>query len=262
LRDRSYRPERDGAARSAESFEQFQADQMSCQQYASATIGGASVQENAANSAAANALVGTAIARRGRHHRICDGFLAKAPRSAPDGAAFGSAAGSSAYGYSYYEAQRHYDMAYTQCMYARGNQIPGRVAYRAPPARTTAPAYPPPNYPPPNLSQGSAPSRTAAPQLAPPASNVPPGYGTPSGAIAPGPAVPVAPPRITRRGAIRLRYAAATRRDVNGQGCGRGALPRRHHRPEIHPPPTLIGDDFQRHGRLPPLVPSPSGVHL
>ena len=43
------------------SFEQFQADQMSCQQYANAAIGGTSAQDNAANSAAASALVGTAI---------------------------------------------------------------------------------------------------------------------------------------------------------------------------------------------------------
>src|SRR4030095_4628250 len=98
----------------------------------------------------------------------------------------GSAAGSNAAGYSYYDSQRRYDMAYTQCMYARGNQIPGQVAYRAPSARTTAPAYPPANYPPPSLSQGGAPPRTAAPQVAPPTGNVPPGYGMPPGAIAPG----------------------------------------------------------------------------
>jgi hypothetical protein len=178
------------------SFEQFQADQVSCQQYAQAAIGGTSVQDNAANAAAANALVGTLIgAAAGAAIGGASGQAGQgAAWGAGTGLLFGSAAGSNAYGYTYYEAQRRYDMAYTQCMYARGNQIPGQVAYRAPPARTTAPAYPPANYPPPNLSQGSAP-RTAAPPLPPPpSSNVAPGYGMPSGPIAPGPAVPVAPP--------------------------------------------------------------------
>ena len=43
---------------------QFQADQMSCQQYASAAIGGSDAAQNAANSAAASAVAGTAIGRR------------------------------------------------------------------------------------------------------------------------------------------------------------------------------------------------------
>ena len=63
-------------------------------------------------------------------------------------------------------------MAYAQCMYARGNQVPGQMAYRAAPPGRTAPAYPPPNYPPPNLSHEAARRRgRRRPQLAPPASN-------------------------------------------------------------------------------------------
>ena len=119
------------------SFEQFQADQMSCQQYAQASIGGASAQQNAANSAVGSAAVGTLLGA------AAGAIIGSATGQAGQGAAigagtgllFGSAAGSNAYGYSYYEAQRRYDMAYAQCMYARGNQLPGRVAYRAPPGQ-------------------------------------------------------------------------------------------------------------------------------
>jgi hypothetical protein len=95
------------------------------------------------------------------------------------GLLFGSVAGTNAAGYSYAESQRVYDMAYSQCMYARGNDLPGRVAYRAAPAQAT---YPPPNYPAPNLSSAPPPGSPRAPV-----------YGTsgvPPGPIAPGPAVP------------------------------------------------------------------------
>ena len=179
------------------SFDQFQADQGSCQNYAMAVIGGTSAQQNAANNAAANVAIGTALgAAAGAIIGAATGQAGQgAAIGAGTGLLFGSAAGSNAYGYSSYEAQRRYDMAYVQCMYARGNQLPGQVAYRAPPPSSTAPAYPPPNYPAPNLSQGSAPARTAAPRAVPPSgSNVPPGYGVPPGPIAPGPLAPGAPP--------------------------------------------------------------------
>ena len=64
---------------------------------------------------------------------------------------------------TYYEAQRRYDIAYVQCMYARGNQVPGRTAYRAPPPPGSAPAYPPPNYPPPQIAPGYGSAPTPAP---------------------------------------------------------------------------------------------------
>lgn len=58
---------------------------------------------------------------------------------------------------SYYAAQRRFDGAYYQCMYARGHKVPvsGRYAQvtRAAPPRAVAPpadaAIPPPNAPPP-----------------------------------------------------------------------------------------------------------------
>ena len=170
------------------SFEQFQADQASCQQYASAAIGGGSAAENAqlsaANTAAASTLIGAAAGA----------ILGAATGNAGAGAAwgagtgllFGSAAGANAAGYSYAESQRRYDMAYSQCMYARGNDLPGRVAYRA---AQPQPSYPPPNYPAPNLSSAPLPSTPRAPIYGPTS-------GVPPGPIAPGPAVPApnAPP--------------------------------------------------------------------
>ena len=85
--------------------------------------------------AAAGAIIGSATGQAGQGAAI----------GAGTGLLFGSAAGSNAYGYSYYEAQRRYDMAYAQCMYARGNQLPGQVVQR----RLPVYSYPPPNYPPP-----------------------------------------------------------------------------------------------------------------
>jgi len=153
-------------------LEQFQADQVSCEQYATASIGGSSAAVNAQNSAVGSAALGTALgAAAGAAIGAATGNAgAGAAWGAGTGLLFGSAAGANAAGWSYAETQRRYDMAYAQCMYARGNQLPGRVAYRA------APSYPPPNYPPPNLS---------GPQSAPS------GYGVPPGPIAPGPPVTV-----------------------------------------------------------------------
>jgi hypothetical protein len=55
------------------------------------------------------------------------------------GLLFGGAANANASGYSSAQLQRQYDVAYLQCMYARGNQVPGYAS---------APAVPPPPPPP------------------------------------------------------------------------------------------------------------------
>ena len=170
------------------SLDQFQADQSSCQQYAQASLGGRSPAENAQNSAVGSAAAGTVIgAAAGAILGAATGNAgAGAAWGAGTGLLFGSAAGANAAGYSYQESQRRYDMAYAQCMYARGNDLPGRVAYRpAPPPA----AYPPPNYPAPNLSGGAPPNAAASQPYMP-------SGGAPAGPIAPGPAVPApsAPP--------------------------------------------------------------------
>jgi uncharacterized protein YcfJ len=71
------------------------------------------------------------------------------------GAIGGTAYGTNAAARGTYTAQQLYDNAYSQCMYSRGNQVPGYVAaptYSAPPPPPPGyapPPPPPPGYPPP-----------------------------------------------------------------------------------------------------------------
>ena len=145
------------------SLEQFQADDGACRQFAYDAIGGANAAQSAENAAAANAVVGTLIGA------ATGAVLGSVSNQGGQGAAigagtgflFGSAAGANTAGYSSYALQRNYDSAYMQCMFARGNQVPGYMAYRVPPpppGRMPVYSYPPPNYPAP----------------APPAENYPP----------------------------------------------------------------------------------------
>ncbi len=139
---------------SAKTFDQFQADGVGCQQFAQNVV--APQGQAAANNAAANAAVGTALGA------AAGAIIGSATGQAGQGAAigagtgliFGSAAGSNvAYGSSW-QMQRTYDMAYMQCMYAHGNQVPGQVARRQPvysyPPPAAQQSTPPSNYPPPN----------------------------------------------------------------------------------------------------------------
>ena len=156
------------------SFDQFRVDEADCRNYAQAVLGGPYAAQPANDAAAANAVAGAALGA------AAGAIIGAASGNAGSGAAigagtgllFGSAAGSSTAGYSGYELQRHYDVAYMQCMYARGNQVPGYMAYRgAPPgSRTPVYSYPPPNYPPPNVAPGNYP-----PPNTPPPSSRPPG---------------------------------------------------------------------------------------
>jgi outer membrane protein OmpA-like peptidoglycan-associated protein len=129
------------------SFDEFRADDALCRQFANQQIGGASAQQAAQSSAITSAVVGTAVgAAAGAAFGSVSGNMgAGAAIGAGTGLLFGSAAGSSAAAGSYYEAQRRYDNAYLQCMYAKGNQIPGYR--RTSSARRSYPA--PANYPPP-----------------------------------------------------------------------------------------------------------------
>jgi hypothetical protein len=107
-------------------FEQFQVDDAVCRQWAAQQIGatpGATANQNTA----IGALVGTAIGAG------LGAAIGSASGNAGAGAAIGAGAGllggaatganaDQVYGW---EAQRRYDSAYQQCMYAKGNQIPG-----------------------------------------------------------------------------------------------------------------------------------------
>ncbi len=131
------------------SFEQFRAEEQVCRSYAEQSAGMAPSQasNNAiAGSAVVGGLLGAAVgsAMGGRHS------------AAGAGAGFGVLAGTSvgvAQGaQSAADLQRRYDIAYEQCMYAKGNQLP-QANYRQParvnaPQRYDAPPPPPSQYAP------------------------------------------------------------------------------------------------------------------
>ena len=158
------------------SFDQFQADDGSCRQYASNSIGGAG--QSAQDAAAANAVGGAALgAAAGAIIGSVTGQAgAGAAIGAGTGLLFGSAAGGNVAGASSYDLQRRYDSAYIQCMYAHGHQVPGRVAYSRP--RGYGPGAPAQNYPPPNYP---APAAGGYPPPSTSGSYPPPDYPAPPG---------------------------------------------------------------------------------
>lgn len=103
------------------SIETFRYDENDCRQFAYGQIGGKTSQQAANESTVTSAVAGTAI-----------GALAGAAIGGSRGAAVGAGSGlvvGSAYGSgtawnSGYAAQRQYDNAYIQCMYAKGHRVP------------------------------------------------------------------------------------------------------------------------------------------
>ena len=133
-------------------FEAFQADDSACRQWAQTRTewnANQTVNENLAGGAIVGGALGAASGA----------LIGAASGNAGSGAAIGAGAGllggaalgsTQAYGAGG-EVQRRYDNAYQQCMYAKGNQIPGHVqAYRSV-------SLPPPPPPPPAYTPGHAP---------------------------------------------------------------------------------------------------------
>jgi hypothetical protein len=127
-------------------MEVFQTDEVACQQYAQYKIGVAP-EAAATQSAVTSAAVGTAVGA------AAGAVLGAAAGNAGVGAAIGAGSGLLIGGASGAQAgaasgatlQSRYDVAYIQCMYARGNHVPGIVT--APVSRFVPP--PPPTGPPP-----------------------------------------------------------------------------------------------------------------
>ncbi len=130
-------------------FEQFQAEDAICRQWAAQQIG-MSPQEAASQSTVTGAVAGTAIgAGLGAAIGSASGAAGTgAAIGAASGLLLGTSAGASAGQVSGWEAQRRYDIAYQQCMYSKGNQIPGMVTRTAPSRRMPPPPPPPPGYAP------------------------------------------------------------------------------------------------------------------
>jgi hypothetical protein len=142
---------------SAKTFDQFQADDVACRDFAHYSLGPS--QQVASDTATANAVGGAALGA------ASGAIIGAASGSAGPGAAigagagllFGSIAGANSAGYSNYGMQRRYDMAYLQCMYAKGNQVPlgprhaprPAPAQYAPPPAGPSPYGPPPDWTPP-----------------------------------------------------------------------------------------------------------------
>lgn len=129
------------------SFNEFRSDDRACREYAYEYIGGRSAAQRANESGVGSAVVGTAIG-------AAVGAAVDGSRGAAVGAGtgllFGSAAGADAAQVSGYEAQRRYDSAYVQCMYANGHRVPVSGRYSAGRAeRYRSPPPPPPGAPPP-----------------------------------------------------------------------------------------------------------------
>ncbi len=139
---------------SDKTFEEFQIDDAACRAWAGhgigltpdeirnqSTLSGAGV--GVILGAGLGALIGSASGNAGIGAAI----------GAGGGLLIGSAAGADSGRIYGYEAQRRYDSYYLQCMYAKGNQVPGTVApqqyqlynYAPPPdARPAPPGMPPP----------------------------------------------------------------------------------------------------------------------
>jgi len=135
---------------SGKSFERFRYDEGDCRQYASAQTGGRTANDAAVNSGVASAAVGTAI---GAVAGAAMGGSHGAAAGAGAGLMVGALAGTGTAQASGHQMQQRYDMAYGQCMYAKGHKIPvsGSFAAGVAPRRQAPSAYPPPppRYPPP-----------------------------------------------------------------------------------------------------------------
>ncbi len=141
-------------------FEVFQSDDMVCRQWASSQVG-AKPGASAGQALAGSAAVGTALgAGLGAAIGAATGqFGAGLGIGAASGAIMGTAAGAGPASGSQWEIQRRYDNSYLQCMYLKGNQVPGAARtyrYTPPSPRYSSPPPPPPPpgaYPPgsPNL---------------------------------------------------------------------------------------------------------------
>jgi len=112
-------------------FQVFQEDQAVCNQYAQQVIGPA--QQQLQNQQIGSALIAGLGAAVGGGHGAAIGAGA--------GAVAGTAYGANAAGYESMNMQQRYDMAYSQCMYSRGNQVPG---FQPPPNYPYPPPPPPP----------------------------------------------------------------------------------------------------------------------
>jgi hypothetical protein len=127
-------------------FDLFEGDQALCKQYASNQIQGGAQQAN--NRQVGTAVIGTLL---GAGLGAAIGGGQGAAIGAGAGALGGTAVGAGPAQGAQASLQQRYNLAYAQCMYSRGNQVPGFAPAGAPPPPPPpgyAPGYPPPPPPP------------------------------------------------------------------------------------------------------------------
>lgn len=149
--------------------DQFHADGAMCQQQAQAMFAPATQAAN--DQAVASAAIGTVVGAAAGA-LLGGGYYSNSSiaAGAATGLMFGSAVGGSQSQYSTYGLQRRFDIAYVQCMYLRGHQVPGQASYRRQAPVAPAPNRPPPIYSPPGNGSPSYPP----PNTPPPAGAAPP----------------------------------------------------------------------------------------
>jgi hypothetical protein len=125
------------------SFDAFEGDDLVCRQWAAQQAGttperagGLATAEGAGIGTLVGAGLGAALGAIGHNPGL--GAAVGAGGGLLAGSAFGAGAGQQAA----YEVQRRYDAAYEQCMYAKGNRVPGVAP--APAASIPPPPPPPP----------------------------------------------------------------------------------------------------------------------
>jgi len=126
--------------------DQFNAYQAACQSYASAQVAPLTAQAN--NQAVGSALLTTVL---GAGIGAAIGGGRGAAYGAAGGALLGTTAAAQGSSIAGMGIQQQYDIFYSQCMYARGNQVPGFTPnmYAIPPYPGPGPGAPPPPPPPP-----------------------------------------------------------------------------------------------------------------
>jgi len=130
-------------------YEVFQQDEAFCRAMAEQQSGGNQAAQRANDDAVKGALLGTlAGAAVGAVASAGSGGRGAAPGAAI-GAVAGTALGAGSANRSVNEIERDYDRVYVQCMYSRGNQVPGFHSPASSPASAGAPPPPPAGSPPP-----------------------------------------------------------------------------------------------------------------
>lgn len=124
-------------------FEQFQVDDASCRQYSSLQSGGTAPGQAAQQSGVATAVGGTVLgAAAGALLGSIGGNVgAGAAVGAGTGLLLGGATGAGNASDTANSTQHRYDSAYSQCMYAKGNQLPAGPTYVPVPVYAAPPGY-------------------------------------------------------------------------------------------------------------------------